>query len=85
MSMNNNDTARTAQDLSLELLTELADPKFVEAVRREMGNGYSWMHDPYHEGVIGLVKGGDPQEAIVVVYVYDEDFESAIDWSPYPL
>ena len=80
MSMNNNDTARTAQDLSLELLTELADPKFLEAVKKETGNGYTWIFDPYHEGVTGLVKDGDPQEAIVVVYLYEDDFESSIEW-----
>lgn len=83
--MMNNETPRTAETVALELLDEIADPKFVEAVRREMTNGYSWMHDPYHEGVIGLTKDGDPQEAVVIVYVYDEDFESSIDWSPYPL
>jgi len=78
--MMNNDTHRTAQDLSLELLTELADPKFLEAVKKETGNGYTWIFDPYHEGVTGLVKDGDPQEAIVVVYLYEDDFESSIEW-----
>ena len=78
--MMNNETHRTAQDLSLELLTELADPKFLEAVKVEMTNGYSWTFDPYHEGVTGLVKDGDPQEAIVVVYLYEDDFESSIEW-----
>ena len=78
--MMNNETHRTAQDLSLELLTGLADPKFLEAVKREEANGYSWTFDPYHEGVTGLVKDGDPQEAIVVVYLYEDDFESSIEW-----
>lgn len=78
--MMNNDTHRTAQDLSLELLTELADPKFLEDVKREMNNGYTWIFDPYHEGVTGLVKDSDPQEAIVVVYLYEDDFEHSIDF-----
>lgn len=79
--MTNNDTARIAHDF----LSDLADPKFIEAVKREETNGYTWSRDPYHDGVIGLVKDGDPQEAIVILYLYEEDFESSIDWSPYPL
>lgn len=78
--MTNNETPRTAQDLSLELLTELADPLFLEAVKKEMTNGYSWTFDPYHEGVAGLTKDGDPQEAIVIVYLYEDDFEASIEW-----
>lgn len=77
--MTNNETHRTAQDLSLELLSELADPKFFEAVKKEMGNGYTWIFDPYHEGVTGLTKDGDPQEAIVIVYLYEDDFEHSIE------
>lgn len=28
----------------------------------------------------GLTKDGDPQEAIVIVYLYEDDFESSIEW-----
>ena len=51
---------------------DLADPEFIATINRAEEAGATWIWDPQFEGVVGLMNG---QQALVVVYLDDEDFE----------
>lgn len=51
---------------------DLADPEFIAIINRAEEAGATWVWDPQFTGVVGLMNG---QQALVVVYLDDEDFE----------
>jgi hypothetical protein len=64
-------------DIARRQLEEDAESRLLERIAEEVAAGRAtWRDDPVVPGVVGLVKAGT-NEALVVVYVNDRDFEVA--------
>jgi hypothetical protein len=64
-------------DIARRQLEEDAESRLLERIAEEVTAGRAtWRDDPVVPGVVGLVKAGT-NEALVVVYVNDRDFEVA--------
>ena len=63
-----------------ETFAEMADSRIVKKVQDLIDSGKAeWIYDPQVDGVLGLVKVGDPTCALVVLYTDPLDFECAGD------
>lgn len=66
----------TAEDYGMEVLLENADSQTVEDVRQLVADRKAeWIFDGSVDGVVGLVLPGTIK-ALVVVYIFDRDFET---------
>lgn len=70
----------TATEVAAKILSEIAAPIVLEKAEQAVADGtHSWVFDPSVDGVLGLIKNNTNQ-AVIVVYVNDEDFECDEEW-----
>lgn len=67
---------RSAADAALSVLDGLADPSFLAELDLAVAAGARWIFDPQHDDVVGLLHPGSDVDALVVVYLAEEDFET---------
>lgn len=69
-------------DTAVTMFAKLADPWLVQKAHNQVNRGaLRWRIDPEYPNVVGLVTVDDPNEAVVVVYIKDEDFEVNTEWA----
>lgn len=65
-------------DNAVRLFKEEATPAFVRYADRLIEEDKAhWVADPHVEDVVGLVRTSDPNTALVVVYLAQNDFETS--------
>lgn len=63
-------------DQALAVLRVECDADFLAQIDRAVAAGARWVIDPHHDDVVGLLRPGADRDALVVVYVADEEFEA---------
>lgn len=58
------------------ILRTEGDPAFLAQIERAVVAGARWTIDPLYKDVVGLLRPGTDRDALVVVYVAEEDFEA---------
>lgn len=71
-----NTPAATLIDRAQAILRTEGDPAFLAQIDRAVAAGARWIVDPHYRDVVGLVRPGTDRDALVVVYVAEQDFES---------
>jgi len=71
-----NASAPTLVDRAQEILRTEGDPAFLAQIDRAVAAGARWIVDPHYRDVVGLLRPGTDRDALVVVYVAEEDFEA---------
>ena len=58
------------------ILRTEGDPAFLAQIDRAVAAGARWIVDPHYSDVVSLIRPGTDRDALVVVYVAEEDFEA---------
>ena len=58
------------------ILRTEGDPAFLAQIERAVAAGARWTIAPHYRDVVGLLLPGTDRDALVVVYVAEEDFEA---------